>query len=361
MGADRDDRDVARRGLGAQPAQHLVAVDARQLDVEQDQVRPRARDLAARLRATRRSPGCRRVCCSSMASISSTLTGLSSMYSTVPAGTAALGHRARPPAIAPRSRCPRRPRCPGRCGRASARRDACSGPARCRQPSIAAWSAPRRSKAWNSRSFCAASSPGPVSLTTMHKVPSSCSALHAHLAAGAVVLDGVGQQVQQHLLQALTVGQHRARGSASPAAASCTRVLLRHRLDGRAGSRAAAAPRPPARPQRQLPGLDARQVEQFVDQLQQALAGTQDLAPGAARGRRQRQRRVAVEQLAEAQDGVHRRAQLVAHARQELRLGAVGRFGLVACVHQLQRALLHALLELGVERAQAPPRHACAR
>ena len=58
------------------------------------------------------------------------------------------------------------------------------------------------------------------------------------------------------------------------------------------------------------------------------------------------------QQLAETQDGMHRRAQLMAHARQELGLRAVGGFGLVARMHQLQRALLHALLELGIERAQ---------
>ena len=39
--------------------------------------------------------------------------------------------------------------------------------------------------------------------------------------------------------------------------------------------------------------------------------------------------RLQLQQLAEAQDRVERRAQLVAHARQEVALGAVGPLGLV--------------------------------
>ena len=54
----------------------------------------------------------------------------------------------------------------------------------------------------------------------------------------------------------------------------------------------------------------------------------------AALARAERQRRFGLQQLGEADDGVERRAQLVRHLGQELRLGAVGALGLVARCHQ---------------------------
>ncbi len=65
----------------------------------------------------------------------------------------------------------------------------------------------------------------------------------------------------------------------------------------------------------------------------------------------QRGWRLGVEQLSKAQDGVHGRAQLMAHARQELRLGAVRRFRLVARKLELAGALLDPLFQLGIHRA----------
>jgi hypothetical protein len=78
-------------------------------------------------------------------------------------------------------------------------------------------------------------------------------------------------------------------------------------------------------------GLHLRQVEHVVEDLQQRLRGRVDDAEHVAM--------LAVgggdlEQLHHAEDGVHRRADFVAHRGQEGALGAVGRFGGVARLAQ---------------------------
>ncbi len=102
----------------------------------------------------------------------------------------------------------------------------------------------------------------------------------------------------------------------------------------------------------QLAGLDAGQVEHLVDQGHQVGAGTQHVPDVAALPLRQRRRVVGGEQLREAEDRVHRRAQLVAHAGEEIRLRAARAFGLVARACQLRGAFGHAGLEPGVGAAQ---------
>ena len=51
IGRDRDDRDCAQRRIGLEAARNLVAVEQRQLDVHQDQVRPLRRCGGERLHA----------------------------------------------------------------------------------------------------------------------------------------------------------------------------------------------------------------------------------------------------------------------------------------------------------------------
>ena len=72
--------------------------------------------------------------------------------------------------------------------------------------------------------------------------------------------------------------------------------------------------------QRQVPRLDARDVEHLVDQRQQVRAAAQDLRDAllAIVGQI-----VELEQLGEAEDRVERRPQVVAHVRQERALRAV--------------------------------------
>ena len=95
--------------------------------------------------------------------------------------------------------------------------------------------------------------------------------------------------------------------------------------------------------EREPPGLDARDVEDLVDQLQQVPAALEDLlhalAVGSAVG-------LHLEELPEAEDRVERRPQLVAHAREELTLRLVGAVRLGLGLRELVGALAHALLEL---------------
>ena len=110
-----------------------------------------------------------------------------------------------------------------------------------------------------------------------------------------------------------------------------------------------------------MAGLDAAEVEQLVHQAQQVAGRAQHLLHVAALVRSQRLLRVVLEQLAKADDGVHRRAQLVRHLREELRLGAVGALGLVACRRQRRQGLvargdvhaegIEALVAVGGQRA----------
>jgi hypothetical protein len=72
-----------------------------------------------------------------------------------------------------------------------------------------------------------------------------------------------------------------------------------------------------------LARLDARQVEDVVDERQQVCAGVLDVLDAAELLDGRRPRRVEAKQLREAEHGVEGRPQLVAHARQELGLGAI--------------------------------------
>ncbi len=78
-------------------------------------------------------------------------------------------------------------------------------------------------------------------------------------------------------------------------------------------------------------GFDARQIEDFVDQAEQVLAGIVDVVRVFLVGRHGvRPENLALHHLGEAEDGVERRAQLVAHLREELRLRDVRAFGAAA-------------------------------
>ena len=90
-------------------------------------------------------------------------------------------------------------------------------------------------------------------------------------------------------------------------------------------------------------GLDLGQVQHFVDQFQQVLAGLEDFlhAVQVLAG----QGGVVFHQLAEAENGVHGRAQLVAHAGEELGLSLVGAVGGLARGDQRQLGA-HAVVDV---------------
>ena len=91
-----------------------------------------------------------------------------------------------------------------------------------------------------------------------------------------------------------------------------------------------------------LPGLDLRHVEQRVDHGEQMLAGiVDDLGVFASPlGLERSSAPVAGKHLGEADDGVERRAQLVADGREETRLRLVGLFGVAAGALELLRSAL---------------------
>ena len=87
----------------------------------------------------------------------------------------------------------------------------------------------------------------------------------------------------------------------------------------------------------QLPGFDLRQVQHVVDHDEQRLAGQADL--GEKIGLLEIQRRLP-EQVRQADDRIHRRADLVAHVGEELALGIVRLFRLVSGLPQGRLVLL---------------------
>src|SRR5262245_62084463 len=102
-----------------------------------------------------------------------------------------------------------------------------------------------------------------------------------------------------------------------------------------------------------MSGLDPRDVADFVDELQQVLAALDDLQhalPFVGAERCQ------LENLREAEDRVERRSQIMAHAREEIALGAVRALGLEP--RDLQRIVgLLALADVDEDRAEGirPP------
>ena len=96
-------------------------------------------------------------------------------------------------------------------------------------------------------------------------------ALDDHRAVRPVVLDGVEQQVDQHLLDADAVGMDAV---AKPAfgEAQGNAALLRLRLDHGAAFEHDLGHRHRLQRQHRLARLDQRQVEDFVDQFQQVPA-----------------------------------------------------------------------------------------
>ena len=79
--------------------------------------------------------------------------------------------------------------------------------------------------------------------------------------------------------------------------------------------------------QGRLARLDAREIQDVVDELQEVLAALQDLVDSLPLPLGDRLPAVAPEELGEPEHGVERRPELVAHRRQELALGLAARLG----------------------------------
>ena len=142
-----------------------------------------------------------------------------------------------------------------------------------------------------------------------------------HHQADVGELDGVADEIGQHLLQAQRIALQRAQGLHRPVDAQGQPFGL-----GLGGEEALKLGQQGRQVQGldldgQFAGLDARQVQNVVDDPQQALPGHLDavehLALVGAEG-------LAADHLRQAQDGVERGADLVAHVGQERALGPAG-------------------------------------
>ena len=147
--------------------------------------------------------------------------------------------------------------------------------------------------------------------------------------ASPVVLDRVGEQIDQHLAQPGAVGQHcpanRARLHGHLHVAS-----LRLQQDQGFVDHPSHIDRLQREPD--IAGLQARQIEHIVDQGQQVFARRADMADSALLSLVQGCR-LDRQQLREAQHGVQWRAQLMAHPGEKARLGlafAVGDLAFLA-------------------------------
>jgi hypothetical protein len=147
-------------------------------------------------------------------------------------------------------------------------------------------------------------------------------------------LAGVAQEVEEGLAHLRQIRPHRADLVGAPHVQTVG-VLRGQRLDhggdvvGQAGDVEALEV------QLHLAGLDLGEVEHGVDQLQQVLAGRVDLSEIVGELLGSEIGGVLLEHLAVADDRVERRAQLVRHVGQELRLVAVGGLELAALVLDL--------------------------
>ena len=183
--------------------------------------------------------------------------------------------------------------------------------------------------------------PIPVSRTehlscTFSPVRSISSMLSANLAAlGELhgVVDEIGQdlpETQRIAEQMLRDRRRDVRQELEPLLVGLLRRQRRDRADHFVQPEVRGLDIEPA-------GLDLREVEDVVDHGEQRRAGVVDLAHVVALLRRERRLE---RQMRQADDGVHRRADLVAHVGEEHRLHLGGFFGLALGADQFLRLRL---------------------
>src|SRR5882724_4048276 len=175
-----------------------------------------------------------------------------------------------------------------------------------------------------------------------------------HLAAHRCELDGVRHQIHQYLPQLALVGAH-AGGllAAFPMERYAGDLGARGLLADHVGDHLAEIDLALRQPQ--LAALRLRIFEDVADQVQQMGAALVDvLGVLAIAFLAERPQQLALEHLREADDGVERRAQLVAHGGQEFGLGAAGALGLLHGFMQRARGAAEAQQEAGAVVEQRP-------
>ena len=173
-----------------------------------------------------------------------------------------------------------------------------------------------------------------------------------HGPAGVVVLDGVDQQVDEDLAQTHPVCPHHQVGAhlCGVQGDLVAPRQLRDHLQGVVGHVAAVLS---GDAEWQTAGFDARQVQHIPQHRQQVLPRLFNQTHMAALGVAEHGAGVHQQQLGKANHGIERGAQLMAHAREKIALGAVGPFCRFGRDHRIGIQLL-----LGDVGCVAKPRHA---
>src|SRR5207249_8253256 len=136
-----------------------------------------------------------------------------------------------------------------------------------------------------------------------------------------IVLHGVGQKIKQDLFEALAVGPDTGRRFEQSGSFDSNIAFRSHRSNQL--DRFVNGVFNQNRLERELEtaGLDSRNVEDLVDQVQKVPAGAQNMTDAVLLDGG---RFLSFQKLTEAKNRVQRRAQLVAHPRQEFALGFAG-------------------------------------
>ena len=168
-------------------------------------------------------------------------------------------------------------------------------------------------------------------------VPGQLFDLEPDVPAAGGILDRVGENVHQHLIQAGGVGQQvfvpemggdgeglrLFAGLCADHRAELVELLGKvHRLNAQGG----------------LAALDAAHIQNVVDDAQQQLAGAFQLVQ--VFGQLFRLVQLVLHQGRQPDDGVHGGADVVAHVGEEVRLGLAGLFGYFQCGFHGQRGLV---------------------
>ena len=158
-------------------------------------------------------------------------------------------------------------------------------------------------------------------------------------------LDGVADEVEQDLAETIAVAMQRRRqmvGIDDQFDILACR-LVAHHVDH---TEQHAVDREVAAVHAQLAGFDLRQIEHVVDDAEQVMGCVFDLAQA---NERPRIADLPAQQVRQADDGVHRRADLVTHIGEEGALGQIGFLSGQLRRRELGRALLNAALQAGIQ------------
>jgi hypothetical protein len=143
------------------------------------------------------------------------------------------------------------------------------------------------------------------------------------------VLEGVREQVVEDLPQAALVCDDPSE-LGRPIVAELDALQLRSLLEGHRGVLEGGGELEGSESQLETVGLDLREIEDVVDEREQVVPRTVDVVDVLGLLLREVPEHPLAQDLREADDGVERRSKLVGHVREERRLVAVGRHGLVA-------------------------------